>query len=307
MHDDRISVAYDAAAGTLRTRLAGTLTLADVHAWRDALHAAGRAVPAVAEFRALVDIRGYDVGAQDMAVHRVQREVVPRFLAAHGFVVGFFRLYEETPPPADPSLARCIAVAHVHHEAFKMERYDELLGSDTERFFTDPAEAEAWLAARPLLASRPGATVEAFVQRMGGTPLPVPGARESLPTFLHWLAEPPHLVDYAGVRVSVVEDHDGEEVCEYLWMRDVRWDGTSFRGYLDTIPDELHVRMDRPLSVSPDAMVDWMVITPGGHLCGGFGLRRQLAQMAPGDREATLRSYRIRHLPQGDDVCAPGA
>ncbi len=122
------------------------LSAAEVAAWRDALYGAAAAVPPGVTFRTLADIRGYEVAEQERAVHAAMREVLPAFLAAHGFAVGFWGLYGATPPPAGPG-ARCRAVAHVHHDRDKMDRYNELLATDVERFFDDRAAAAAWLAA----------------------------------------------------------------------------------------------------------------------------------------------------------------
>ena len=136
---------HDPATRTLVTSVSGVLTLAEVAEWRDDLARTAGALPPGDEFRALIDIRGYEVADQDRAVHQVMREVVPTFLARHGFAVGFWRLYDATPPEPTGA-ARCRAVAHVHHDGDKMDRYDELLGTVTERFFRDRDAAEAWLA-----------------------------------------------------------------------------------------------------------------------------------------------------------------
>ncbi len=139
-------VQYDPATATLHSRVSGVLPSADVTAWRDALYRTAAAIPRRAAFRVLADIRGYEVAEQERAVHAVMREVLPVFLAEHGFVVGFWRLYEAVPPAAIPG-ARCRAVAHVHHDRDKMDRYNELLGSDAERFFDDGTAAREWLDA----------------------------------------------------------------------------------------------------------------------------------------------------------------
>jgi hypothetical protein len=38
------------------------------------------------------------------------------------------------------------AVAHVHHDRDKMDRYNELLRTSTEQFFCDRSAAATWLA-----------------------------------------------------------------------------------------------------------------------------------------------------------------
>ena len=137
---------YEESSGLLRTRVHSVLSSEDVARWEEELDVATRALPASATFRMLVDIRGYEVSEQDPSVHRRQRLVVPTFLARRGMEVGFFRLFEvENTIAAEPDLARCTAVAHVHHDANKLQLYNERLRTEREAFFTDPAEAEAWL------------------------------------------------------------------------------------------------------------------------------------------------------------------
>ena len=137
---------WQAQTNLLSTRVAGVLTLDEVRRWKEGLEQMARRISKDETFRMLVDIRGYEVADQEREVHQAMREVVPLFLAAHGFRMGFFDLYEEEPPVGrGETSARCVAVAHVHHDAGKMERYNELLARPAERFFTDADEAERWL------------------------------------------------------------------------------------------------------------------------------------------------------------------
>ncbi len=139
-------VSWNEDTRILTTRVAGVLTASQVQTWKDRLYQAGRLFPKEGPFKMLIDIQGYEVADQAREVHQVMREVTPVFLASHGFNVGFFSLYEVEPPVArEEASARCIAVAHVHHDADKMERYNELLGTDSERFFCDAGDAELWL------------------------------------------------------------------------------------------------------------------------------------------------------------------
>lgn len=140
------NVEYDPTSETLSSRVTGILSMTDVTEWRDALYRGVARRPAGTVFRALTDIRGYEVADQDRSVHAEMRQVIPVFLAEHGFAVGFWRLYE-ADPPAPASSIRCRAVAHVHHDQEKADRYNELLATATERFFTDRAAAQEWLTA----------------------------------------------------------------------------------------------------------------------------------------------------------------
>lgn len=137
---------WSPADGILRTRLSGVLRPDELRDWSDGLERASREIGSGTPFAMLVDLRGYEVGEQDPEIHRVQREIVPTFLARHGFEVGFFRMYEvENTIPPDPSLGRCVAVAHVHHDRNKLELYNERIATARERFFWDAEEAERWL------------------------------------------------------------------------------------------------------------------------------------------------------------------
>ena len=141
------TVHYDPSCGTLYTALNGVVDFTTVAAWEAELYGAARSLPEGSRFQVIEDLRGYEVGEQEIAVHKEMREVTPRFLAAHGFVVGFFRLYERVPPePTEPRT--CTRVVHLHHDAHKMDRYRELLASPEESFFSDVDAARDWLARR---------------------------------------------------------------------------------------------------------------------------------------------------------------
>lgn len=138
------SVHYDADTSTLYTALNGRIGCDEVAAWEAELFGAARSLPEGTRFQMIEDLRGYEVAEQSVVVHKEARVVTPNFLAAHGFVVGFFRLYDETPPePSEPR--RCWRVVHLHHDEQKMARYREILGSRRESFFSDPDEAREWL------------------------------------------------------------------------------------------------------------------------------------------------------------------
>jgi hypothetical protein len=140
------SVTFDPSVSTLTCALKGVLSEAEVDACSAALHAGTAELSPETEFRFFSDLYEYEVAEQDLAVHKRMREVVPVFLAEHGFALGFWRLYEATPP-LPSRMGRCTRVAHAHRDAHKMDRYNELLASPMERFFSDPVEAHAWLTA----------------------------------------------------------------------------------------------------------------------------------------------------------------
>ena len=147
------SSAWDARQAILRTRFAGPSGIAEVVAWRAGLYAAAAAIPRLAAFKLLADLRGYEAAEMDPPVHKVQREVIPLFLSTYHFRTGFIdffgvkgdivRYREE---------AHCVGVAHVHHDGPKMDLYRQTLGREDESFFSALPEAEAWISGLPIQA-----------------------------------------------------------------------------------------------------------------------------------------------------------
>jgi hypothetical protein len=76
------------------------------------------------------------------------RGVVPALLAAHGLRPAVLDLFDDPPEPplATARGVRITAFANVHHEAAKMAEYERRIGRPRQRFFSDPAAAERWLA-----------------------------------------------------------------------------------------------------------------------------------------------------------------
>jgi hypothetical protein len=145
------SSAWDARQAILRTRFPGPAGIAEVVAWRAGLYAAAASIPRLSSFKLLVDLRGYEVSVMEPSVHKVQREIVPIFLATYHFRTGFidfFGVKGDTVRYREE--AHCRGVAHVHHDAPKMELYRQTLGRDDESFFSSLPEAEAWIASVPL-------------------------------------------------------------------------------------------------------------------------------------------------------------
>jgi len=139
------TVHFDASCNTLYSAVSGVLDCGEIAAWEAELYGAVRSLPEGTGFQMIDDLRGYEVASQALSAHKELREVTPRFLAAHGFVVGFFRLYEETAPEkSEPR--ECTRVVHLHHDEHKMARYREVLSSARENFFSDADAARDWLA-----------------------------------------------------------------------------------------------------------------------------------------------------------------
>ncbi len=146
MNQSTIQTEWRPVEQILLTRVAGILRQEQVEEWERDLERTSRQIPKNLTFVMLVDIRGYEVSEQEREVHQLQRIIIPTFLARHGFEVGFFRLFDvRNTIPIDPDRARCVAVAHVHHDCEKMALYNQNLGRATERFFCNLSDAEEWL------------------------------------------------------------------------------------------------------------------------------------------------------------------
>lgn len=135
---------WDSATGLLLVRMTGVPDERDVVRWEAAVQEALAGIPADTRIRVLVDLRGYEVADVPWAVHRRQREVVPRFLLKLGHRAGYLTILD-APPAPDPSPGRVVAVAHVHHDRDKMDLYQMALSRRNERYFTAPAEALEWM------------------------------------------------------------------------------------------------------------------------------------------------------------------
>lgn len=156
MSDFRSSVSWNADTGVLASRFSGIPDLAQVEGWKHDLWSAVARLPRGAGFKFLMDLRGYSVDDVPREVHFAQRTVVPEFLLAHGFRIGYLNMYAEKAEPAVPEGAVCVAAANVHHECYKMEFYQEKFGGDSDRYFCDPEEAGRWIKAHPGPATPPG-------------------------------------------------------------------------------------------------------------------------------------------------------
>lgn len=102
-------------------------------------------LPDGTRFKLLLDLSGYEPASID--AHKAMRDVVPSLLIAHGLRPAFVDLFPEAPEPAlrTERGVVCVAFANVHHDETKMERYEELIATANQRFFTSRPAAEEWL------------------------------------------------------------------------------------------------------------------------------------------------------------------
>jgi hypothetical protein len=128
----------------LITRLQGPVDREDVHRWKASLEQLLNRIDNYGWFKIIIDLHGYEPGT--IATHKEMRSIIPLTLAAYGLRTALLDLFDAV----DLSLQKtrgisCVAAAHVHHDAEKMEEYDRRIGRTHERFFTDYYQAEAWI------------------------------------------------------------------------------------------------------------------------------------------------------------------
>jgi uncharacterized protein YegJ (DUF2314 family) len=76
---------------------------------------------------------------------------------------------------------------------------------------------------------------------------------------------------------------DGDKV-EHLWISDVTYDGTNFRGKINNQPiDVKNVRLGQAATVAPKDVTDWMFVKDG-KLIGGYTTRVFYARLSPEQR-----------------------
>ncbi|MCF0048527.1 hypothetical protein LXM25_00580 [Dyadobacter sp. LJ53] len=128
------------------TQISGDIVKEDVTRWEQTLDAALDQIPESGVFKIFVNLHGFT--AADIDTHKYFRDIIPRTLAHYGWKVGYVAMF---PQEAEKMIItrkrdiQCIAAAHCHHDATKIEKYELLYSSDNERFFTDVEEADAWV------------------------------------------------------------------------------------------------------------------------------------------------------------------
>lgn len=126
------------------TELSGDINKKDVEEWNESLDTTLKQLPPSAKFKILVNLYGFK--ASDFEVHKKFREVIPRTLAAHGWYVGYLRMFPETRVCVSSlNDIYCIAAAHVHQDETKIRNYADNYSMRNERFFTDAEAARNWI------------------------------------------------------------------------------------------------------------------------------------------------------------------
>lgn len=129
------------------TQLSGNVEKEDILHWEQTLNTALNQVADSGIFKIFVNLHGFN--AVDLDVHKYFRSIVPLTLAHYGWKVGYVAMFPEEAEKLVITRNRniqCIAAAHCHHDATKMEKYETLYSSESEHFFTDAEEAAAWIS-----------------------------------------------------------------------------------------------------------------------------------------------------------------
>jgi len=132
------------------SELYGDLNASDIEEWEGSLSEALSEIKDNGHFRILVNMFGFK--ATDLDAHKRFRGIIPLTLADYGWKVGYVALFEESKTMTFRNIRgkTCIAAAHVHQDATKMEQYELRFGKANERFFTDPDAARSWIETLPL-------------------------------------------------------------------------------------------------------------------------------------------------------------
>jgi hypothetical protein len=144
MYPKEVNTIWSEENGLLTTRLSGLVDIDDIEDWKAGLMGALQLLKPDSSFKAFINIHGFK--AVNMDAHKAFRTVVPLILAEHNFRIGYVDLFDNVELPlTSKDGIQCIAVAHAHHDADKMNLYESSYSKANDRYFTDPAEAEKWL------------------------------------------------------------------------------------------------------------------------------------------------------------------
>lgn len=136
---------WDDSKKMLTTRLSGIVTLAQVEEWITQFNDVVHKIPSETIFSMFSNIHGFK--AINIEAHKLFRDVVPRFLVAHGMLPGYAKLFPEHPVEVNISQGKVVkACAHVHHDEGKIARYHNELATHYEDYFTRPEDALEWLS-----------------------------------------------------------------------------------------------------------------------------------------------------------------
>lgn len=112
-------------------------------------------------------------------------------------------------------------------------------------------------------------------------------AQATLQELTNALVEQDAKVAYIAIKKSFEEGL----VEEWIWINNVSFDGTNFRGQVSNEPQLItSVQVGEKVDVNRDEICDWMVVQQDGQLRGGYTIRLELESMSAEEKEAFLQS-----------------
>jgi hypothetical protein len=139
-----ISTTWEPLHDLLVTTLSGKIDSNDVDTWHFTLKNAAAKIPDESSFKILVNLYGFE--AETTAVHKKYRTIMPLFLADYGYRIGYLDMFPEAAIQLGTTRGiRCVAMANVHHNADKMNDYQNRFSSEHEQYFTDQEGALRWI------------------------------------------------------------------------------------------------------------------------------------------------------------------
>ncbi len=139
------SAKWDETKKLLYTRFTGLMEFEDIENWRKLVLNEAKKIKPGTYFKFYVDESGYEYANLD--VHAYKRKFLPEFLASYGFYLSILPSEEIVRLKNSVSLnkSHCAFMAMNHHNSEVMSSLDEKFGNDSERYFSDSHEAQAWI------------------------------------------------------------------------------------------------------------------------------------------------------------------
>jgi uncharacterized protein YegJ (DUF2314 family) len=105
-------------------------------------------------------------------------------------------------------------------------------------------------------------------------------ARATLPIFHDYLQR----TGEEGIEIKLKVEFEQGDLGEYLWLRDVTWDGRVYRGVLESTPLVLaNVAPGDAVMARPERVVDWLVAVDNVML-GNFTTMEIRRRLSPKER-----------------------
>ncbi|WP_370090406.1 hypothetical protein [Ekhidna sp.] len=129
----------------LLTKLSGDVGICEIQIWENCLKDALNQIADNSKFKMFVNLFGFK--ADSVEAHKYYRSIIPTTLSHYGWRIGYLDMFEEAN---DLELTNtrgisCVGAAHVHQDASKIDKYQELYATDREQYFTDPDQAYHWI------------------------------------------------------------------------------------------------------------------------------------------------------------------